>query len=123
MLFYLFVFNNKEPDKYKPENQKWSKIDQKRNCKETPVICPVCLERLGKHYLGHKDIYLVSARQTEKEIGADIVVKHCHFTSDMDIGRNCWCVVEKVMIPKESLQQKWVLHYDSLPDWISDKLQ
>lgn len=116
---------NTTPGKYRPENQKRVKIDQKNNCKEKAVICPVCLRELGFEFYGHKDIYLNSSKQTKTEVGADIVVKHAHFCQDVDKGRNCWCVVEQIMVPKKNLKIKYVLNdddHDNLPGWIRDKL-
>lgn len=72
---------------------------------------------------GHLDIYLNSAKETEKEVGADIVCKHAHFVMDVDRGRNVWCVLEKIMVPKTSLKIKYVLDDKKrLPQWVKDKL-
>lgn len=111
------------PDKYKIQNQVWTTIDQKTNCTETRVICPKCRDELGILNYGHLDIYLNSAKQTKTEIGADIVCKHAHFVMDVDKGRNVWCVIEKVMIPKKCLKVKYILdRKQDLPRWIRDKL-
>ena len=115
--------NKKTPDRYRPENQIWTQIDQKRTCKLSAVICPKCFEELGKECLGHKDIYLNSSKQTKRKIGADIVVKHCHFTMDMDQGRNVWCVIDRIMISKKYLKMKFVLNDNALPYWIKEKLE
>ena len=107
----------KPPNKYKIENQRWTKIDQKKNCTETPVLCKIC----GNY--GHFDIYLNSKKQTKNEIGADIVCKHAHFVIDVDRGRNVWCVIERVMIPKSKLKVTYTIHdRKGLPQWIKDKL-
>lgn len=115
----------KTPDKYHPKNQKWTRIDQKKNCNDEGAIieCPKCLEEHNMNNLGHLDIYLNSAKQTDKEVGADIVCKHAHFTIDVDRGRNVWCVLEKVMIPKDNLKVTYTIHDKKrLPQWIKDKL-
>lgn len=113
----------KTPDKYHPKNQKWTKIDQKNGCTEKSIICPKCEDELDEIHYGHLDIYLNSRKQTKTEVGADIVCKHAHFTNDIDRGRNVWCVLERVMIPKDNLKVTYTIHDKKrLPQWIKDKL-
>jgi hypothetical protein len=114
---------DKVPDKYNPKNQTWTKIDQKNKCTQKAIVCPVCKDQLDMINYGHKDIYLNSSKQTKTHVGADIVCKHAHFTMDVDKGRNVWCVLEKIMVPKKHLKVKYVLSdNNNMPQWIKDKL-
>jgi hypothetical protein len=113
----------KVPDKYKIINQVWTTIDQKNGCIQKPVICPICRDEYNMTNYGHLDIYLNSSKQTKKEVGANIVCKHAHFTMDIDRGRNVWCIVERIMIPKKNLKIKYTIHDDKLPYWVKEKLE
>lgn len=122
----MAIRNRNRNSRYHPINQKWTNIDQCTNCTDDGVIiqCPVCRDEYKIKTLGHLDIYLDSDRETETHIGADIVCKHCHFTMNMDQGRNCWCVLKEIMLPKTSLKVHWFLKdKDKLPDDVQKDLK
>lgn len=124
---YILYRNKNKHSKYNPLNQKWTPIDQCQHCRDKGKVieCPVCRQHFKFRALGHVDIYLNSDRKTETHIGADIVCKHCHFTQNMDQGRNCWCILKKIMIPKTNLKSTYILEDDKnkLPQDIQDDLK
>lgn len=122
---YKLHRNKKLNSKYHPLNQKWSVIDQHTKCKDKGKVisCPVCREHYHMRTLGHVDVYLISARKTDTHIGANIVCKHCHFTMNRDTGRDCWCVLKQIMLPKSCLKKTYVLDEpDNLPQNVKDDL-
>ena len=92
----------------KPSKFDYSKIDNSQKCKETHVVCPVCLEKENKVRMGHKRRHIVFPyEETETEILIANMISYNHFallkgtqTPATEDARNVFCEVDRVWVNK-----------------------
>lgn len=126
---------NDKPEKYNYDNFIFTKTCQLGDqCKEHIVKCldKKCIKSgIRGHKYGHYGYYINSDKQTVERIEIILVVKHAHFViskitleSELDKGRNIWCEVNRLMIPKTECEITYRLPRNKpIPQWIRDKLE